>query len=892
MKILFIIILSVFVSVGYSQIISANYSVDGKSATMTFKNGDSLEKVKVLNTQQAQPIEGLNANVLYYPSSERNKTYASASTSENLYEFEPGTYPEGDMLHDIEFTRDGRMFGILYQYSNQVYFYDSAYTLLSIVPVDNEPMDMCIVNNNAYVVCKGSKSLDKIDLSTFQITASFPIADNPCQIAVPPDESIAYIGFYSFEDGSVAAYDLQTQSQLYQLSEPLIIQNGWDGYIGRVFSRFFPFIISPDGNYLLCDRDSDAHPVLYNAPQGELIKTFEYESLKGAAFSDNSESLFILTASGMTGNCGLRKINLPDLSEVDSIIFTNDDYVNNTDLVLSSDEQKLLAINESASEVLHFNFITHTLTVKPDYDIFGICIKGNYNRQFGVVKSFGHYSVYNVNTGSKVSSTNVSMGAGAGFALSPVNGQMVFSDHGFNNWMMYGGEKYGRALLSPGGTISVNGTQTCGEDPEADSPTSSSITLDGKHLVACNRISKNITVQNIATGETESVFSLGKTTQVYRIPNTDILVFYGADENMVSLYDFNLSSVIAQFSVGNCIQVIASPNSDYLYMYGGAPPSGLLYKVSLLTSPPVVVAMLPVSYLPFTWTVLLWGENSNPHDSKFTISPDGRYIILAVDDQIAGSYINVVDVEKMEIVKSLTGISTNVVACAFSSDSQRACLLTYDKNLIILGLDGTSTYVQTNVNIPEVGISVVYQPFEELFYVMYVKDQILKLNPADGSIVGNIWTNNNFSWELFLDNGNLPVICQNMSIWKDGVTYALPNATISSSFIPEWNALLANVPGPDRVFVLGNLFVGMNAAEFSHQEIKCIPNPAIESVDIQLPAGAERFEIFDSYGRLVASKTNVTATYTLNVHGYSAGLYLIKSYSNGKFSFGRMIVAQ
>lgn len=446
--------------------------------------------------------------------------------------------------------------------------------------------------------------------------------------------------------------------------------------------------------------------------------------------------------------------------------------------------------------------------------------------------------------------------------------------------------------LNANGTITVTSTQTCGEEPEADGTTSSTLTKDGFHLVTCNRISRNITINNILTSETDTVFSLGKITKVYRIPNTDLLVFYGYDDITVYIYDFELHQIVTQFIIGSCTQVIASPSGDYLYIYGDAPPSGNLYKISLTTSPPTIQGSVSVAYIPFEWNVLMWGESSNSHYSKLSISPDGRYMIFHIDDDLAGSFIHVVDVEQMAIVKTFTGLSTNVVAYAFSTDSKRACILTYDKSMIILELNGTSTSIKTNLMLPQIGMAVVYQPFEEMFYVMYVHDQILKVNPDDGAIVGNIWTNNSFSWELYLDNANHPVICQNMSIWKDGVTYGLPNATLSSSFDPEWNAILVNIPGPDKIYILGNLFVDTKPLGECEHVIRCFPNPATETVNLQLPEGADHIEIFDNQGRLITSKNNITQNYQLNVRNFSNGLYLIKSNLGNRLLTGQLLIAR
>jgi DNA-binding beta-propeller fold protein YncE len=884
---LFLLLLSVSSS---GQIVSVHYDHFGKRACVAYQEGDTIYKAIVSENISGQRIPGLPGNVIAFPSSQSPETDAANATNELLFAFDPGTYPEGDMLHDIEFTADGRLFGIVYQYGNVVYFYDSAYNMLSIVPVDDEPIDMCIVNNKAYVVCKGSNSVNVIDLNNFNIEDTFPVYDNACQIAVSPDETIAYVGFSSFEDGSIGAYNLQTHTQIYHLWDPFITQIGWKGYGGRVFSQFFPFMLSPDGNYLICGDDEGAFPLLYNAPQGTLLQRFEFESMKGAKFSDDSGLLFVLTSSGITGRCGLRKVSLPDLAVTDSIIFESQYFFGITNLVLSNDQQKILAVNESDDKVYYFDILAHTLTEKPETGFFGLMLKGSFDKQFGVISTTGRYVVYNVNTGNKVSNNNASIGSGVGFTLSPVNGQMIYSDDCFFNWFNYSGERYGRALLNPAGTITYTEVLTSGEDPEADSPTSSALCMDGSHLITCNRLSKNITVYNMASGEADTTFSLGKITNVYRIPGTDKFVFFGYDDITVSIYDHSTGLITAQFIIGSCTQAIASPMGDYLYVYGDAPPTGRLYKISLTASPPVISEILSVPYIPYEFTVLIFGEPSNTHYSKLEISPDGRYIIFPIN-HFTGNYIYVADVYKMEIVKTFSGISTSVLDYAFTENSQKACLVTYDRNLIIMNLNGTDTDIEVTKLLPQIGMSVVYHPFEELFYVLYIRDQILKVDPIDGSNVGEIWTTNNVSWDLYLDNGNVRLVCQNMSIWKDGLTYALPNASISSSFDSHWNALLVNIPGPDRVYVLGDLFLDSDQTVAPEKVLKCYPNPSSESVTIELSGNGTMLELIDNQGRVVERVITKSGTYSMDVRHMSNGLYLVKSYQDDRIVTGRILVS-
>ncbi len=117
-------------------------------------------------------------------------------------------------------------------------------------------------------------------------------------------------------------------------------------------------------------------------------------------------------------------------------------------------------------------------------------------------------------------------------------------------------------------------------------------------------------------------------------------------------------------------------------------------------------------------------------------------------------------------------------------------------------------------------------------------------------------TGNNDCWKT--GNPNLTTICVDESelasvqTWLNGCDTATPTPVITSS-----NCGLAN-----ETFEMYDVFV--------------FPNPTTSNINININSTIKTIELYDFQGRLLLSKTVNTNQTTLDVSGYSKGIYFVK----------------
>jgi len=154
--------------------------------------------------------------------------------------YEPGILPEGDLPRKMSYSPDGNMLAVMNEHSDNVCYYDAdTWALLADVPVGNKPMDMAITEEYTYVCCYKSNNVYVVDHNDFSIADRINVYDNPVHLKVNSTETRIYVSFYSYQNGSLAAYDPESHDELYRTEEPLINRTTFIGNAGR---KYIPYL--------------------------------------------------------------------------------------------------------------------------------------------------------------------------------------------------------------------------------------------------------------------------------------------------------------------------------------------------------------------------------------------------------------------------------------------------------------------------------------------------------------------------------------------------------------------------------------------------------------------------------------------------------------------------
>ncbi|MBK7029276.1 MAG: T9SS type A sorting domain-containing protein [Bacteroidales bacterium] len=880
----------------FSQSYQLYLNEEGQASGLKLYLNDSVYRFDLRGSHsldQAECRVGNQKFVFSIPSFE-NTVNASDQSGTSLQVFEPGESPEGDMVHDIEFSPDGRLFAVLYKHSNNIYFYDSAYQLLEIVEVGDGPIDMVLSHTKAYVCCEKSNEIYVINLRSFSIKRVFPIPENSCQVEVSPDETQIFIGCYSWLNGAITSYSLTTYQQLYYNTQPYIHHYGYYGNQGRCTYQFAKFFLSPDGDRIVAAYTGSNKPAVFDAGTGNLVSTFNFGSFRAAAYSVTADTLLIFSYHN-SGNVVLHRLQSSTLSVIDSIIVAEPDFLDYTDLVVSEDGQRAMVVDSWTEKIYHFDFNTHSCNQIPESIFSNPWIKLSGDRKIAAVRVFGDVHFYRMDNGILLSElypvTEKLVGNAA--AISPVSGKIVCCDDNLFYGILFNEYIYG-VDFDEQANLTLGFVSESGQPLEADMTTSAIITTDGSKLVSTNILTQNTSFINYWTGSLDTLMNLGQVQQVVTIPGSDLLIFFGYNSHdvwFVNSTDYTVEAVLSMNQVAQCV---VSPLGDYAYLYTVPQfaSNGTLYKVQLNGN----IEITEQFQVNFSYCGLIIVGDYPEVSLLLSISPDGKMMLFPDDDPSLGPVIRIVDLELMNVMATIQVNEVCTYDYAFSEDSKYALIGSYDEDLPLIYLNGSASYLIKYIKISDLTFSITYNKTDDLFYVLQQHNAIVKVNPVAGAGVGTITTNQESAFQIGIDNNGIPVVMQAESLLYQGESYSLPGVSRKFTFDANKNVFVIPTPGPDAISVFNELNVGKNDIA-SDKSLHIYPNPAKDYIIID--NGIDKFynkiniSILDLTGKVIIEKNLqfTTNKVRISLEGIPAGYYLVKqTTSDFKDSISSLVI--
>lgn len=856
---------------------SYHYTLDeqGNPARLKVFHHDSVFRYQFNGNPTGEAIEvmaGGSKWVFEFPFVDPGSSKSIASSS--LQRFEPGQSPEGDMVHDIDFTPDGRMFGVLYQHSSNIYFYDSAFQLLEIVEVGDGPIDLELSNNKAYVCCTKSSEIYVINLSSFSFSRVFNIPENSCQIEVAPDESNIYIGCYSWMNGAICAYSLSTAQQLYYTTQPYIHHYGYYGNQGRCFYEYAKFYLSPSGEHILAAYTGSNRPAIFDAATGNFIKLFDFEGFRGAGFSVTADTLYFLTSD--TEKLLLHRVKSSDLTVIDSILVVQQDILDYSDLAISSDGQKVMSVDTWTEYIYYFDFNTHTCSLIGESLFSNAWIRNSQDRKTAIIRIFGDAHFYNLETGDFLGelSSVTEQAPGLAAAVSPVGGKLVCG----NDNLFFGllaGEKIQAVDYDEQANLTNRLDTDCGQPVEADITLSAVITHDGTTLVGSNYLTGNVSFINYWSGQLDTLVNLEQVQHVMTIPGSDLLILYGYDAQSVWFIDPVTHAIEAEIIMNQVAQCMVDPAGEYAYIYTlpAYQSNGTLYKVQLHGS----IGIIDQFQVNLSNCGLIILGDYPQVQLRLSVSPNGKMMLFPDDDPSLGSVIRIVDLELMNEMAAIPVSTFCTYDYAYSEDSKYALIGSNDDDLPLIYLNGNASFLIKYIKITGRTYSITYNRVDDQFYILQSRDAIVKVNPVAGVGTGTIPTNNELSFQIGIENSGKPVIRQTSGIIYQGEFYDLPGVSNGFYFDGNKNIFIIPTPGPDAISVFNEVHVGRADRLYSDPDWMVYPNPAADYICIETgmshPCNECTVQLVSSEGETLLSGD---AGGRISLAGIPCGIYVLR----------------
>jgi hypothetical protein len=181
-----------------AQYIDISYPGKGYPVMLRYYENGQIQRFAVPDVDK-QPIVRINSQDatidfdLSFIKKEGQST--NLESKDQVLEFyEPGQPIEADFPIDIKFTKDGNIFAVVYEHSDNVIFYSTAtYEILADVEVVRKPISLTMADEHAYVCCHQGQGIVVISLEDFSITNFVEVDGTPFQVGVSPGEDTAYI---------------------------------------------------------------------------------------------------------------------------------------------------------------------------------------------------------------------------------------------------------------------------------------------------------------------------------------------------------------------------------------------------------------------------------------------------------------------------------------------------------------------------------------------------------------------------------------------------------------------------------------------------------------------------------------------------------------------------
>ncbi len=863
----------------FSQVYDVIFDENGEPFGIKVFNGESVQKFRLdefFDDGRYEIILGDKTIIFDFNQWEQqNQEFQANQNGSALEIFEPGLLPEGDLIRALAYSPDGSILATLYQHSDNVYFYNTTnYEVLAIVDVGREPMDIKLTTHSAYICCHTSNEVNIIDLSDFLISNSFEVFEYPCQIEINQDETVVYVACNSYLNGSIAAYNSSSGEQIFHTYEPFIHREGIMYEHGRASYSFTEFSLSPQNNYIIAINTSGQAPSVFNANTGELVKTFNFGgAMRGSGFSETGDTLYIYSTQH-PDSMSLHRININDLSVIDSIIAITSEsgIIGNTDLSINADGTKVLTGGDSwNSRYCFFDFNSYDYHYISDLNLFGVTnIYTSYDKRYAISQVLLLARFIDMETGQIINRTPIGMPIGIAGATSPIEDKMALGDATiFYSLPEYPEEKFYFFDFSDPVNINTDTVIIAGVAPEADMTNCAILSNDGNKIIATNTLTDNISIIDFSSGQLDTLIYMEGVSDVKTIPNSDLILLSGQDAVSIKIMDLTNNGIISEIFTGNADDVFVTADGKNAYVFRILSSSlGSLKKIDINGASSQIVGDVLVGYSNCSY----YNEQTNT-----AISPDGNYMLFGAEDNIQGDVIYVVDTRIMELVDTIPVNDDCVYGYAFTDDSKRVCALAFDSQIPIIYLDGENSFVESEVSLEDGSFSVGFNPVDSLFYILLKSDWLYQVNPNTGEILSMIPTNSDYCWQVGFDQNGIPLIRSSQNLIYGEESYPLPGVSEEFSYNEENNLFIIPIPGPDKVCVFDPLAVSIKIypRTTNKESVRVFPNPARDEVFIHSENIIESVGIYDSEGKLVFSKDYNKLNTSVSVSNYKEGVYFI-----------------
>lgn len=905
-KLALVVLLLMIYSIGFSQYHEVLYNEPGKPEVIRWIDEDSVytifpdntreNKLYTIETKSGQLIIDANLSGSNSPGSDH-----SPASSDLMTNFDPSPSPNGDFIQKIAYTPDGELIAVLQKHSDNLVLYDAEnYKVEQVIDLGREPMDMVVTNNNIYVCCHTAKVIQTVDLNTYSIVSTIGVVEPPCQLEINFKDSIAYLAL-DFEGtgnvkGGIAAYDLQTGDMIYETIDPHIYVFGRTGEFGRLGLRFKKFYLSPDGNKIIAQKIDFNQIGVYDAHNGNLLYTYNMGSLAGAGFSGSGDTMYMATDRFPTGEFSIYRINVDNMTILDSIAGSTVYYGGVVDLAINADGSRVLSSGDQMStKYLFFDFNSYQYQILP-----ASASKGNYNlvlvtskRDYAIMFAGGYYDIIDLNTGQVVVSSEYGIFYGWEGAISPSDDKMFLSDgvclyFPFENL----GEKMYVVDIRDISSPITDTTLYAGNSREADETNMAWISNDGQKFISSNPLSQNISVVDIESGLTDTLIHYNLLSGLITIPGKNEAIAYSEENDTIRLIDLDTYQFIADVVVGSVDYVLISNDGQYAYIldyytYGGI--EGLITKVRLNGTASMIEDQIPANI----HSLRFWQMNTGVVIQGVpALSPDGKYLLSSLKLSQDDYRIGVVDVEQMEVVASLPTESNGFCGFTFTDDCKWALGQCCNHSVPIIYLDGNNSIISSTFPVSYFCLSAAYNPVDGLFYALQDMYQYSTVDPETGEIINTVNTGEKFQFNIKIDNKGFPaILCNSTLLFKDE-SFPMIGTSIEMNYYNERDVFLISVPGPDKITVFGDLAVSTPEVQAFTEDktFSIIPNPARESVQIKADFYIKTIEIIDLGGKCHLSEAVNGYTSTLSLNNLCSGIYLVRLLSDNAVVTQKIIV--
>ena len=818
--------------------------------------------------------------------------HSEYETTREIMDFlEPGLLPEADLIRDAAYTHDGGRIAVIYQHSGNIIFYDSQnYDVLNITDIGTGPVDLALSTEHAYIACLYSKEIYVIDLDDYSVSDIMQLERQPSQVEVSPDESMIYVAFPSFSDGSVAAFSASTHELLFECPELFIHHFGYYGHNGRKYYQYYRFVLTDDGRYLTGTSDP-GRVIIYDAVTGEeaLACTDRFYCGFNASITGDTLYLLALTDDEMIM---LYRLNADDLTKIDSISRpVNDIYFGQDDLAISRDGDRILTQDFWNDCYLLFDFGTMSSSSYPSNALLTQIVHMSCDREYAICQTETGLKIFDMNNPGFISSYQHITGY---FGVPSMNSLRFLapSNHfSFDNVNNRNEEFYIIDFQDPE-TIVLDTCMIAGELPEADLSTRACMSGDGRKIVSTNFLSGNVSLIDRNTQSVETILDMDNIWVVTPIPGSEDVLLSGRSAPASYLYDTKSATIEKTIYVSQAWSVTVSADGQFAYIID---VTGMLFKVVLDNENTHIDGYVDVDFFE---NELLIIDIIHPLEykpmTKPGLSPDGKWLLASAQDNSLGPVMHMVDTETMTIVKSLPISNKATYDMAFTDDSRRACVASASHIAPIIYLDGENSFVENEV-ISNSGNSFLAAAYNDVSrnFILGSKGILNEASPVTGQIISGTLYQDEYLLQIAIDEDGIPMVRGQRKFFHGQECFLLPG--VSEPFVYDSlnRMLVIPVPGPDRICLYDPLMLEMQEILGAAKgALSVFPNPATDHIIIRSTEELTGIEMYSSDGRITRREDVHGFEMRISVGGLPAGLYLVKGKSRDGYFNGKFLVTQ